>query len=63
MEISFRWFGSKYDSITLEYIRQIPGINSVITTLYGSKPGEVWSEENFLHLKQRLKSWIEDCRN
>ncbi|NLK45130.1 MAG: mannonate dehydratase [Treponema sp.] len=55
MEISFRWFGSKYDSITLEYIRQIPGINSVITTLYGSKPGEVWSEEEISALKTEVK--------
>jgi len=51
MEMTFRWFGSKYDSITLEQIRQIPGVKGVITTLYGSVPGEAWSAEEINALK------------
>ena len=42
MEMTFRWFGSKYDRITLEQIRQIPGVTGIVTTLYGTAPGEVW---------------------
>ena len=45
MEMTLRWYGSKHDSVTLEQIRQIPGVTGVITTLYASMPGEVWSEE------------------
>ena len=45
MEMTLRWYGSKHDSVTLEQIRQIPGVTGVITTLYDSMPGEVWSEE------------------
>lgn len=34
MEMTFRWYGSKFDTVTLEQIRQIPGVTGVITTLY-----------------------------
>ncbi|MBR1855485.1 MAG: mannonate dehydratase, partial [Oribacterium sp.] len=26
MEMTFRWYGSKFDSISLQQIRQIPGV-------------------------------------
>ncbi len=26
MEMTFRWYGSKFDTVTLEQIRQIPGV-------------------------------------
>ncbi|MBR5917517.1 MAG: mannonate dehydratase, partial [Lachnospiraceae bacterium] len=29
MEMTFRWFGSKFDSVTLSQIRQIPGVKGV----------------------------------
>ena len=34
MEMTFRWFGEGYDSVTLPQIRQIPGVTGIITTLY-----------------------------
>lgn len=34
MEMTLRWYGSKFDTVTLEQIRQIPGVKGVITTLY-----------------------------
>ena len=45
MEMTLRWYGSKFDTVTLEQIRQIPGVKGVITTLYDTQPGEVWSRE------------------
>lgn len=45
MKMSFRWFGSKIDTIPLAYIRQIPGITGVVTTLYDMPPGEAWPED------------------
>ena len=33
---------AKFDTVTLEQIRQIPGVTGVITTLYDTAPGEVW---------------------
>ncbi|MBQ2662536.1 MAG: mannonate dehydratase [Clostridia bacterium] len=45
MEMTLRWYGSKFDTVTLKQIRQIPGVTGVITTLYDTQPGEVWSRE------------------
>lgn len=36
MNMSLRWYGPGYDTVTLEQIRQIPGVKGVITTLYGT---------------------------
>ena len=33
MEMTLRWYGSKFDTVTLKQIRQIPGVTGVITTL------------------------------
>ncbi len=57
MIMTLRWFGSSFDSVTLKQIRQIPGVKGVITTLYGSKVGEAWKEEDV----QRLKKEVEDA--
>ena len=56
MEMTLRWFGSRYDSVTLEQIRQIPGVKGVITTLYHTVPGEVWSMEDILAMKAEVKA-------
>lgn len=55
MEMTFRWYGSKYDSVTLEQIRQIPGVTGVITTLYDSKPGEIWSINAIRKMKEEVE--------
>lgn len=56
MEMTLRWFGTGYDSVTLEQIRQIPGVTGVITTLYGKQPGEVWSREEIHVLKEEVEA-------
>lgn len=33
MKMVFRWFAGGYDKITLEQIRQIPGMSGVVTSL------------------------------
>ncbi|MDO4293518.1 MAG: mannonate dehydratase [Eubacteriales bacterium] len=55
MEMTFRWFGSKSDSITLQQIRQIPGVTGVITTLYETSPGDEWDREDIHRLKQEVE--------
>ena len=52
MEMTLRWYGPGHDTVTLEQIRQIPGVTGVITTLYDKKPGEVWSREEIRELKK-----------
>lgn len=55
MKLSFRWYGPKKDPISLEYIKQIPNIASVVTQCYEYKPGEVWAEKNILELKKQVE--------
>ena len=54
MEMTLRWYGSKFDTVTLKQIRQIPGVTGVITTLYDTQPGEVWSRERIKALKDEV---------
>ena len=55
MEMTLRWYGSKFDTVTLKHIRQIPGVRGVITTLYDTKPGEVWELSDILALKKEVE--------
>lgn len=56
MQMTMRWFGTGYDSITLQQIRQVPGVTGVITTLYGTKPGEVWKAEDIQAMKAEVEA-------
>lgn len=56
MKMTLRWFGTGHDSVTLEQIRQIPGVTGVITTLYDTKPGEVWTQEAIRALKDEVEA-------
>lgn len=51
MKMAFRWFGTGHDTIKLEYIRQIPGVTGVFTTLYDKQAGELWEAERVKALK------------
>ncbi|MBR1811886.1 MAG: mannonate dehydratase [Clostridia bacterium] len=54
MKLSFRWYGQD-DKITLENIRQIPGMYSVVTAVYDVPVGEVWSRESIAALKKQTE--------
>jgi len=56
MKMTLRWYGSKFDSVTLEQIRQIPGVTGVITTLYDIPAGEVWPMERITALKEEVEA-------
>lgn len=56
MEMTLRWYGSQYDTVTLKQIRQIPGVTGVISMLYEKLPGEVWEYEEILRLKQEIEA-------
>ena len=55
MKMTFRWYGES-DSIPLEYIKQIPGMSGVVTAVYDTPVGEVWSTDKIARLKEL-------CRN
>lgn len=56
MEMTLRWYGSKYDTVTLEQIRQSRYATGVISTLYNKLPGEVWTLEEIQALKQEVEA-------
>ena len=45
MKMTFRWFGSKSDSVTLKQIKQIPAMTGIMGFLDYKAAGEVWSQE------------------
>ena len=55
MNMTLRWYGPGYDSVTLSQIRQIPGVSGVITTLYGTSPGEAWELDEIRALKKTVE--------
>ena len=55
MEMTLRWFGTGFDTVTLSQIRQVPGVTGVITTLYDMLPGQVWERERIRSLKQEVE--------
>lgn len=44
MKMTFRWFGTNSDSITLSQIKQIPGMSGLMGVLDDKAAGEPWSE-------------------
>ncbi|MBO4886882.1 MAG: mannonate dehydratase [Firmicutes bacterium] len=56
MEMTLRWYGTGFDTVTLQQIRQIPGVTGVITTLYDTQPGEVWSQDRIHALKAEVEA-------
>ena len=41
--------------MTLENIRQIPGMQSIVTAVYDVPVGEVWSRESIAKLKKQVE--------
>jgi len=55
MKMTMRWFGKNYDPVTLEKIRQVPGVTGVISTLYGKLPGQIWEVDEIRALKGEVE--------
>ncbi|SKA76417.1 D-mannonate dehydratase [Caloramator quimbayensis] len=55
MYMTFRWYGDN-DKVTLDYIRQIPGVKGVVTAIYDIPVGEVWPLEKIMELKNKIEA-------
>ena len=51
--MTFRWFGSG-DAVSLEHIRQIPGVTGVVSALYDVPVGEPWPRERLEALAETV---------
>lgn len=54
MQMTFRWYG-KNDPVTLEKIRQIPGVTGIVSAIYDVPVGEAWSLERIMQLKKEVE--------
>lgn len=55
MKMSFRWYGTS-DPISLEYIRQIPGMTHIVSAIYDEPVGEVWPLDKIRALKSTIEA-------
>lgn len=45
MHMGFRWYGEGNDTISLDDIRQIPGVETIVWSLHHKQAGEVWQPD------------------
>jgi mannonate dehydratase len=55
MKMTFRWFGDT-DAVSLENIRQIPGMTGVVSAVYDVPVGEVWPVQKIAELKAKIEA-------
>ncbi|MCL2322005.1 MAG: mannonate dehydratase [Oscillospiraceae bacterium] len=60
MKMTIRWFG-KLDSIPLSFIKQIPGVSGVVTSLMDIPVGEVWEMDQVQKLGEVCKGANLEC--
>ena len=46
MQMTFRWFGADKDTVSLDQIKQIPGVVGVVPALHYLPAGEAWEMED-----------------
>lgn len=56
MQMTMRWFGSTKDTVTLEQIRQVPGVVGVVPALHTQPVGEVWELDDILAMKKEIEA-------
>lgn len=57
MKMGFRWFGTGNDTVSLDQIRQIPGVEGIVWALHHVPPGEVWPMEEIMKVKQEADEY------
>ena len=57
MKMTWRWYGINNDSITLEQIKQIPGVEGIVWSLHDKVAGEVWEEERVKETVEYIESY------
>ncbi|MGU7771720.1 mannonate dehydratase [Burkholderia sp. MR1-5-21] len=55
MKMTFRWYGEQ-DPVSLQYIRQIPGMTGIVSAIYDVPVGEVWPIDKIRALKERIEA-------
>ena len=56
MQMTMRWFGAEKDTVTLEQIRQVPGVTGVVPALHDLPAGEAWPLDRILKMKAEIEA-------
>ena len=54
MQMTFRWYGAS-DKVTLENIRQIPGVRGIVSALYDVPVGQRWTVDALSRLRESVE--------
>ncbi|CAA7602616.1 Mannonate dehydratase [Acididesulfobacillus acetoxydans] len=57
MKMVFRWYGKGNDTVTLEQIKQIPGVSGIVWALHDIPAGDEWPMERILEVKKTADSY------
>ncbi len=55
MKMTFRWYGDS-DPVSLDHIRQIPGMHGIVSAVYDVLVGEEWPVANIQALKDKIEA-------
>lgn len=61
MKMTFRWYGAETDPITLENIRQIPGVSGIMGAMDWIPVGEMWSDEEISSYVRKVNDAGLEC--
>lgn len=56
MHMTWRWYGEGNDDITLDHIRQIPGVTGVVWSLHDKVAGEPWEMERIEQVANQIRA-------
>lgn len=54
MKMTMRWYGND-DKVTLDQIRQIPGVTGIVSAIYDVPVGEAWTIDKIMSLKKKIE--------
>jgi mannonate dehydratase len=55
MRMVFRWFGDGNDTVTLDQIRQIPGVEGIVWALHDCPVGEEWPMDQIVGIRDQAQ--------
>jgi mannonate dehydratase len=57
MNVTFRWYGRGNDTVTLDQVKQIPGVKGIVWALHQKAAGELWEKEEIQDEIQYIQSY------
>jgi len=54
MYLNFRWFGAD-DPVVLKHLRQVPGVEGIVSALHDIPTGEVWPRDRLSQLRDTIE--------